>query len=337
MKADRLPSGAYRYRVWYYTADGKRHAKSFTDHDREAAKRAALTFETGARLTAPAPGTVGSAISAYISGREPLLSPSTIKAYKSMHERLKNDFSAFCGYAVSGITREEVQETLNALSESGSSPKTIRNYAGLITGALREKGVLLSGLVLPKKKMRDVTVPSEEIVREILALAENSELEIPIMLAAFAGLRRGEVCALKEEDIDFKECVIHVCRDIVQNSDRVWVEKPPKTKASDRYVELPKKSLARIKKMGLPDMTPQVLTRRFERFLIRHKIPHFRFHDLRHFCASYMHAQGIPDAYIMQRCGWENDEVLKAIYRHTLADQDKRFVKQINTSFSSFL
>ena len=47
-------------------------------------------------------------------------------------------------------------------------------------------------------------------------------------------------------------------------------------------------------------------------------IPHFDFHDLRHYCASVQHALGVPDAYIMQRGGWGNDRVLKEVYRHAL-------------------
>ena len=50
-------------------------------------------------------------------------------------------------------------------------------------------------------------------------------------------------------------------------------------------------------------------------------IPHFRFHDLRHYCASVQHALGVPDAYIMQRGGWGNDRVLKEVYRHALKDK----------------
>ncbi|MCB7523198.1 tyrosine-type recombinase/integrase [[Clostridium] hylemonae] len=51
---------------------------------------------------------------------------------------------------------------------------------------------------------------------------------------------------------------------------------------------------------------------------------HFRFHDLRHYSASIQHALGIPDAYIMERGGWETDGTLKSIYRHTLKDKKKK-------------
>ena len=55
---------------------------------------------------------------------------------------------------------------------------------------------------------------------------------------------------------------------------------------------------------------------------------YMRFHALRHYCASQLHALGMPDAYIMERGGWESDGVLKGIYRHTLSDYAERVIGQ---------
>ncbi|MBR0090420.1 MAG: site-specific integrase, partial [Lachnospiraceae bacterium] len=59
-----------------------------------------------------------------------------------------------------------------------------------------------------------------------------------------------------------------------------------------------------------------------------------RFHDLRHYSASILHAIGVPDQYIMERGGWSDDRVLKAVYRNTLDDQSKAFTKKANDYFS---
>jgi len=47
-------------------------------------------------------------------------------------------------------------------------------------------------------------------------------------------------------------------------------------------------------------------------------LPRFRFHDLRHYQASILHAMGVPDKYIMERGGWKTDSTLKNIYQHTM-------------------
>ena len=63
--------------------------------------------------------------------------------------------------------------------------------------------------------------------------------------------------------------------------------------------------------MGL---TPNDITNRFKTVPKHAGLPHFRFHDLRHYNASIQHALGIPDAYLMQSGGRENDSVLKSVF-----------------------
>ena len=60
--------------------------------------------------------------------------------------------------------------------------------------------------------------------------------------------------------------------------------------------------------------------------------PKFRFHDLRHYCASIMHAIGIPDQYIMSRGGWSSDNVMKAVYRNVIDLENVRQNKKNKSS-----
>ena len=60
-----------------------------------------------------------------------------------------------------------------------------------------------------------------------------------------------------------------------------------------------------------------------------------RFHDLRHYAASVMHALGVPDQYIMERGGWSSDQTLKAVYRNTLSNESKKFSDQTNAHFEN--
>lgn len=59
-----------------------------------------------------------------------------------------------------------------------------------------------------------------------------------------------------------------------------------------------------------------------------------RFHDLRHYSASIQHALGIPDAYIMQRGGWQTDGVLKSVYPHAMSDRQEEMNTRTNAHFS---
>ena len=50
------------------------------------------------------------------------------------------------------------------------------------------------------------------------------------------GMRRGECCALKWEDINYAERSIHVCRNAVKTTGDEIIVKALKTKAGNRYV-----------------------------------------------------------------------------------------------------
>lgn len=51
-----------------------------------------------------------------------------------------------------------------------------------------------------------------------------------------------------------------------------------------------------------------------------------RFHDLRHYAASIMHALNVPDQHIMQRGGWSSDKTLKQVYRGTINDFEQKYL-----------
>ena len=79
--------------------------------------------------------------------------------------------------------------------------------------------------------------------------------------------------------------------------------------------------------------SPSALSSRFVKALEESGCPKFRFHDLRHYSASIMHAIGVPDQYIMSRGGWKTDNVMKRVYRDTLTDVEKEMNKKANDFF----
>ena len=165
-----------------------------------------------------------------------------------------------------------------------------------------------------------VHVPTELEVKGLLQIFRNTELEVPIMLAAYGGLRRGEICALRMSDIDGD--FVHVSRSVVRDQLGEWVTKDPKTASSVRSVLLPHFVIERIQVQGyITHLLPSQVSNRFWKKQRNLGIPPYCFHSLRHFHASYLHYLNIPDAYIMQRGGWSTPSVMQSIYRHALEDK----------------
>ena len=119
---------------------------------------------------------------------------------------------------------------------------------------------------------------------------------------------------------------------ILNRENKEWIIRPtPKTLSSNRIVEYPKFIIDMLpKKDRLVKLLPSSITSSHIQIIKKLNLPHFRFHDYRHYAASIMHAIGIPDVYIMSRGGWSSDDTLKKIYRNSLEDYNVTYTDKIN-------
>lgn len=332
--ATKLPSGSWRVQVFLHKDEsGKRHYKSFTAPTREQAEHAALEWKLGKAIITTEDITVYQAISKYIETKNNVLSPSTVKSYLGLQ---KNYFDNPFGHSkVCKLTSTTVQLWISDLSIK-ISPKTVRNAHALLTSAIDMFAPEIRlKTTLPAKKKPDLYTPSDEDIKRLLDHIKGKELEIAVLLAAFGPLRRGEICALTSNDI--KGNIVSVSKSMVIGPDEQWHIKQPKTYGSYRNIEFPDFVIERMKGIEgrIVKCTPAQITNRFSRAIVFSKSPHFRFHDLRHYAASIMHAIGVPDQYILQRGGWITDGVMKSIYRNTIDAETAKQSKKIISHFDS--
>ena len=328
--AKKLPSGSWRVRIFDYTdASGKKHYKSFTAGTKREAEAAATQYALQDK-TYHTDMTFGEAVDAYINHRKHLLSPNTVKDYRCTR---KYHVPELMNISVSRLTAEQIQKAINQEALK-LSPKTVRNINALITAVLNVyRPGFRPNITLPQRERIDYTIPVDEDVTRLLEAVHGTEMELAVMLAAFGPMRRGEICALRTENIVGN--VVHVCENMIADGAE-WIIRHPKSYAGDRFIDYPDfvAKLWEGKTGRIVPLTPTALSRRFERIQRRLGIK-FRFHDLRHYSASIQHAMGIPDAYIMQRGGWASDGVLKQVYRHALEDQTRKMNEKVNGYFES--
>lgn len=319
----------------------KRVYESFTSDDpsprgRKAAELAATQFQASRSSTTLSSQnlslTLGEAMDHYIQMRSAILSPSTIREYKRSRNK---DLQNLMCKKVSAITQEDIQLEINRESLS-HSPKSVRNMHGLLVAVLGTyRPDFNIRTKLPEKVRPKLYIPSDKEVQRLMAAVEGTDLELPVLLAAFGPMRRSEICALDSEHISGN--TVHVESAMVLDEKGNWVIKPPKSFAGDRYIDFPDFVIKKIpqKKGRIVNLYPFQISNHFAEILKKNNIPHFRFHDLRHYSASIQHAIGIPDAYIMQRGGWGNDSVLKNVYRHALEQQAKDMNHKTNQYFEA--
>lgn len=333
-KKNQLPSGRFRIQVYDYTdVDGKKHYKSFTAPSKKLAQRAAAEWqaEKQSGKTAPDDITVYDAIGRYMEFKKNVLSPSTLRGYKSLHEQY------FKGSL--GLTRlPELNNTVIQIWVSDLSvkltPKTVRNAYGLLSATLDMFSPEFSlKATLPARQKPELYCPNDRDIKKLLNHIRGTELEIAVLLAAFGPLRRGEICALETSDI--RGNTIFVSKNMVLGPDKDWIIKQPKTYSGYREIEMPDFVIERMSGSygRIIHCTPNQLTGKFQRAIKATQLPHFRFHDLRHYSASIMHAIGVPDQYILQRGGWSSDNILKGVYRNVIDLEARKQNKKILDHF----
>lgn len=324
MNFEKLPSGKWRARI---EKDGRRH--SFTAGTKKEAERMAAAFlaEQEQERIQEANMTTGEAIDRYVAAKARVLSPATMARYESM---------AKCYYDYLRPIKLRDLADVKAQIWMGSmavrySPKTCRNAAALLTSAMKMyRPDRPLSFTIPKPKRPDLETPSMADVQKLLDWFDGRDPEMlaAVLLGAFGPMRRGEVCALRGRDIDHKARTVYVRKNLVPAPGGGYTEKGPKTVAGYRSFQLPVEVMERIPIAGKDErvisLLPHQVDHRFRVACRACGLEKVRFHDLRHFGASILHAWGVPDVYIMQRGGWESDHVMKRVYREALDDESAR-------------
>ena len=334
-KAKKLPSGSWRVRVYDgRDANGKEIYKSFTADTKKQAEFLAAEYAAKKKASkqSTADRTLADAYARYIEIKSNSISPTTVREYLHAAQR---DFPALMPLRLSRITQESVQSAVNEMAAT-HSPKSVKNAHGLLSAVLRMFAPDITlHTRLPQSKKVDIYIPSEAEVEQLIGYIRGTELEKAVLLAAFGSLRRSECCALTTDDIAGD--VVSVTKAMVWSKSKQWVLKQPKSKAGYRDVALPQFVIERLVPAEgatrIVNLVPTSVTNFFGKALKRAGMPHFRFHDLRHYQASILHAMGIPDKYIMERGGWKTDSTLKNIYQHTMSDKRREVEDEIIRRF----
>ena len=305
-KAKKLKSGSWNVRI---TVDGKQY--SFTDKDKKTAMRMAAAFADECREAIDNPPLI-EAIRKYIDDREEICSPATLRGYRSIEKTLRAKYPALCQKRLVAVTDSDIQQIIKTMGK-----KTAKNYLGLIQPATGRK----FNVSIPSGKQKEMRVPTDLEVLGLIQIFKGTEVEIPVMLGAFGGLRRGEICALTMDDFDGDYVTID--KDKVMDEYGCYVVKDPKTETSNRTVLLPHFVVEAVQAKGhVTELTPHQVSNYFQKRQMSLGVdPPYCFHSLRHYSSSYLHAHGIPDAYVMSRFGWASPSVMQRVYRHALQDK----------------
>lgn len=334
----KLASGSWTVRVMI---DGQRI--SITKPTKKACLAEAAALKTGLKKKRRDPEgiTLKQAYKDHIEKNEVLWSPSTVAGYNRL---MKNTFQDLMPYQLRNITVPMIQKEINQMKREKKSPKYISNAVGFLKSILRQyaPGLELDELSIPQKQKPDLRMLDNDEIQKVLQIAKGTDMELPILLALWLGLRLSEIRGLKRKD--FRKGQVHICRAVVDDKQGRPVEKGTKTYSGDRWIAVP----AYIEAL-VPDVEPndyivtlsgQAIYKRFSRLLEKAGVIHCRFHDLRRANAAAMIRLGVDSKYAQQRNGWSTDYMYKQVYAYTMPDRmlevnsaiDNYFGNKITTS-----
>ena len=281
------------------------------------------------------------------------LKPNTAAGYASMIQNPIAPYFQQRGITLGGLQAVDIQMFYTSQLKRVSA-NTVIHYHAIIHRAL--KYAVKTDLIdvnpadkveRPRKDRFTASFYDGNEVNRLFQVARGTPLELPVMLAAFYGLRRSEVVGLKWDAIDFENKTIairHTVTVCAEKGRRIEVAADTTKTASSRrtlpLVPAFQTKLAALKEQQeknrilcgrsyCTDYLGYVLvdamgnrlklsyiSTAFPALLKRNGLRPIRFHDLRHSCASLLLKNGVPMKQIQEWLGHSDFSTTANIYAH---------------------
>lgn len=233
-------------------------------------------------------------------------------------------------------------------------PNTVIHYHAIIHSALKyavKTDMLLQNVAdkidRPKKDHYEPVFLDADELQKLFATVKGTRFELPVLVGAFYGFRRGEVLGLRWDAIDLERGTItvkHTVTSVTLNGKQMdLAQDSAKTKSSLRTLPLvdsfqtyfqQAKEAQEINKKVCGDcydyshdgyvfvdelgrlMKGNYLSCQFPKFVEKNGLRRMRFHDLRHSCASLLLACGVPLKQIQEWLGHSDFSTTANTYAH---------------------
>ena len=285
----------------------------------------------------------------------PTLRPSTLAAYKeiiNIHIR-----PALGDKKLGSLKRTDVQKFYNALKKKKVCKRGVVGEKTLADSHVRKIHMLLHEILeaavreglIPKNPTEGTTVPKNNyppmqvLNEEQLGVFMEAIKTEPLWYDFFyteitTGLRLGEICALKWEDLNETDGRLRVRRSVHKEHGEFIIGET-KTEKGTRTILLPPGTLHLLKerhkttptewifpsllKVGQP-VAPSAAYHRLKEILKAAGLPEIRFHDLRHTFATHALTGGVDPKTLSGILGHTNASFTLDTYTHVTTDMQQR-------------
>lgn len=331
-----------RFDVEWRLPDRSKRRKSFkTEREARVFEAAVVTKSVSGDIVDPRAGriTLATVYQSWLASRLDL-SPKVRRGYEDIW-RLHIE-PQFGGWSVGKIDHQTIQKWVNALAQSGLSPRTLRWIHSVLKMCLdhaADEGQLLAR----NPAVRTKFPPLRPTTHTYLTTAEVASLTLVcggqgdvVSLLAYTGMRFGELTGLNVEDVDLKARRIRVRRSITQVGGKL-VEGNPKSSAGRRSIPIPQRVIPILttrltgRRPGEPAITSPLGSRlglenwkrsvKWRQAIVEIGRPTLRVHDLRHTYASLARRAGADLRLLQKTMGHASITVTAHIYADLYDDE----------------
>jgi len=351
------------------TGERKIAYHSFRGTKREAQAELArlITEANEGRRLEPSKLTLAEYLESWLEAIRQSVSPRT----HEWHEYLINSHIAgrLGGVPLQELRPLDIQGFIAELLESGRrdgkgglSGRTVRHVIATLSQALRQAmdwGMIGSNpanrVKRPKLERREITILNDDEIAELVGAAKDTRLDVLILLSLSTGLRRGELLALRWQDIDLDAAELAVNRSLELARGKIRF-KVPKTAHSLRRVSLPPIAVEVLRDHRVTQMkdrlalglgrnnsdlvfpnalgdpwSPKKVSERFAHIVRSAKLD-CTFHGLRHNHATQLLRGGVPVPTVSARLGHANPSITLSIYAHLLPGMEEQAAARTETA-----
>ncbi|MBD0253312.1 MAG: site-specific integrase [Rubrobacter sp.] len=274
---------------------------------------------------------------------------------------------ALGGIKLKKLSAAHVQGFYRDRLDHGLSPSTVHKMHAILHKALSQA---LQWHMVPRNVTEAVSPPrpapkemrplTSEEARRLLQEARGNRLEALYVLAVTTGMRQGELLALRWQDVHIENGVLSVRRTLTRNGGGIEMGEP-KTKKSRRSIRLTPRAVEALEShlerqlrdrgilgdryedrgllfttgTGGPINPSNLRQKSFARLLKEAGLPHIRFHDLRHTCATLLFAQGTHPKYVQELLGHATIAITLDTYSHAIPGMSDHTARAMQVALSS--
>ncbi len=297
------------------------------------------------------------------------LRETTLDGYRS---QIKYQIKRFIGNKqLASLTTADIQKFYNRIKKEGRvrnhpvygtalSDAMVRSVHKILHQALdvavRERLIVRNptvGTTLPKKNYAEKQVLDDGQFRRFMEAIQGDPYWYPFFyLEIMTGLRRGEICGLRWEDMNFSDGTLCVRRSVTPRTQGTVHVGETKTNAGKRTMILPPSVADLLKKIKTDSVSewifpyyrnpseplhPDLAYRRLKSILKEAKLPSIRFHDLRHTFATRAIKSGVDAKALAGILGHTNASFTLDTYTHVTGDMQRNASSVVDRMMQKFL